>query len=268
MATQGKRISAAGLCALFLLASCGGGDKPATQSGPETPASAAENPASMPSALSKPTTNEEPDLSGATVWDDPAGDASLGKDPRQPIDIVKAWAVVRGKDLCIGAKFKDPITEFWKKPNEQGEYRHRVFMEFYMNTDANNNTGGKAAPKGGKGFDAGIQCYASAKYKDKRSGEIKLGPIGAKAEEFEFLEPDFFFSIHDVPSSVGFGLGDRMYRNGPWSDSAIGSHFRKGRDWVEFDVPLDVIKIKTPNGITMAWMEAEGGAMSQEQVMP
>lgn len=236
--------------ALCIFASCGGPDKPA--------------------AGSAPPVATEPDLTGAAVWDDPANDPGLWKpDPRAPIDIIKVWAVRRGNSLCVGAKFKDAAEEFWKKPDEQGDYRNRLFMQFYMNADGNYNTGGKAEPKGGPGFDLGIQFYASAKYRDKRTGEIKKGVIGAQAADFEFLEPDFFYTLHTLPSSVGFGMGDRMYKDGPWSDD-VGDHLRMGKDWVEFDVPLEVIKLESTNGKTITWLEVNDskGGMARDTVIP
>lgn len=180
-----------------LLISCGEGSKtPTTGSSGPLAQTAAQGAPAVP-ALPAPAPGDEPSLQGAEVWDDPAGDAKLWeKDPRTPVDVVKVWAVVRGKALHIGAKFRDPAAEFWKQPNDQGEFRNRLFMQFYLNSDGNYNTGGKAGPKGGPGFDTALQCFASAKYKDKRTGEIKKGSIGAKAEDFEFLEPDYFYTLH------------------------------------------------------------------------
>lgn len=244
-----KKVSlAAGfVCTALLVASCGSGERPAAQShvGPSK---------EPPKKEAKVPVGDEPNLEGAAVWDDPAGDCprlpASNARWHVPLDVVKTWAAVRGDSLYVGVKFTDPVMDYWAKPDAANDWRTAVFMNFYMDTDNNPATGEFLKKEVGTGFELVLELKMGAKYKRKDSDTEWEGNLVAAPGQVEKIFSPVFYASTYTGSWEKSTNEDTTEKWGKYAE-----FYKAGKDWVEYRLPLARLGLKAGTPVRAFWEE-------------
>lgn len=176
--------------------------------------------------------------------DDPAGDVKSGEHPGK--DVVKIILATDGKKIDITVVLKED-AKFYLDGHRAGE-----IVNVYLNTDSNNETGGKPFGIDLSGFEYKIYVNACIEY-----GEVGVTCGGA----FTGVQATNFFSSYDL-----FKTNNMERISEPFNWKTRGKDIKDNR--VEISIPYSMMNLSSGQTVQVLIEEKDSSGSLKEGFMP